>query len=177
MLNHCLPHWYNIKTTVVHCIILAGLVCYSGGSKGGGAFGGLKPSPLRKKSSPYLGVSLWFGDILSEKQCPIRLRLHEKAFGAPRQLYSRLLFLSNLTPPPLTEKLDPSLGYSCFIMISVIMWICCFLSSFRPLREGFARVCRSQAQKEKDIDQARNTKSYMERGVSFQPGTRILEKY
>ena len=35
----------------------------------------------RKKSSPYLGVSLWFGDILSEKHCPICFRLHDKTFG------------------------------------------------------------------------------------------------
>ena len=61
-----------------------------------------------KKSSPYLGVSLWFGDILSEKQCPICLRLHEKAFGnqkisrgrAPRPLHSEIFLLSNCTPPP-----------------------------------------------------------------------------
>ena len=55
------------------------VVQFSGGSKGGKE--GLNPPPLRKNSSPCLGVSLWFGDILSAKQCHICLRLHEKAFG------------------------------------------------------------------------------------------------
>ena len=34
--------------------------------QGGGVFGGSIP-PLKKKSSPYLGVFLWLGDILSLK--------------------------------------------------------------------------------------------------------------
>ena len=93
----------------INCIILE----VSGGSKGRG----FNPSPpSEKKSSPCLGISLWFGDILSEKQWPICLRLHEKAFGnqkfprgrAHRPLYSNF-FLSNYNPPPLTEKLDPPL--------------------------------------------------------------------
>ena len=76
------------------------------------------PPPPRKKSSPYLGVSLWFGDtcILSEKQCPICLRLHEKTFGnqkisrgsAPRPLYSKIFFYQILNPH-LIEKLYPPL--------------------------------------------------------------------
>ena len=43
--------------------------------RGGGVGGWNRP---HKKSSLFLGVSLWFGDIRSEKQCPICLRLHEK---------------------------------------------------------------------------------------------------
>ena len=74
------------------------------------------PPPPQKKSSPYLGVSFWFGAILSEKQCPIWLRLHEKTFGkqtffrgggAPRPLYSKIFVYPILNPPPpLIEKLD-----------------------------------------------------------------------
>ena len=60
----------------------------------GGGWGGLNPQ--RKKSSSYLGVSLCFGDILSEKQCPICRRLHEKAFGnqkyIPRPLTVKYIF-------------------------------------------------------------------------------------
>ena len=49
--------------------------------QGGWGCGGFKPPPLlRKKPSLYLGVYLWFGDILSEKHCPICLRLHDKSF-------------------------------------------------------------------------------------------------
>ena len=67
------------------------------------------PLPPQKQASPYLEVSLWFGDILlSEKQCPICLRLHEKAFRnqtfprgrVPRPLYSKIFVLSNCKPPP-----------------------------------------------------------------------------
>ena len=46
--------------------------------------------------------------LLSEKHCPICLRLHDKTFGnqksprgrAPRPLYSKIFFMSNFTPPP-----------------------------------------------------------------------------
>ena len=55
--------------------------------QGGGGWGFKPPPPSEKKSSPYLGVSLGFGDILSEKQLIICLRLHEKAFG--NQKFSR----------------------------------------------------------------------------------------
>ena len=75
------------------------IITDSGGSKGGGLEVEIT-LPLRKKSSPESGVSLWFGHILSEKQCPICLRLHDKTFGSqkfprgrsPRPLYSKLFF-------------------------------------------------------------------------------------
>ena len=90
----------------------------SGGYKGRGGLGGWNtPLPLRKTSTPYLEVSLWFGDILSERQCPICLRLHDKTFGnqkfprgrVPLPLYSKIFVLPNFNPPPPTEKLDPPL--------------------------------------------------------------------
>ena len=77
-----------------------------------GAVCGFNPSPppLRKKSSSYLGVSFWFGDILSEKQYPICLRLHQKAFGNqkflqagpfdPLFLQLNIYFFQIVTPPP-----------------------------------------------------------------------------
>ena len=72
-----------------------------------------------RKNHPYLGVSLWFGDILSEKHYPICLILHEKAFGnqkfprgqAPRPLYSNFFFLSNLKPPSLKSWIRPCSDY------------------------------------------------------------------
>ena len=71
-----------------------------------------------------LGVSLRFGDILSEKQCSISLRLHEKAFGnqkfprgwAPRPLHS--IFFVKFQNPHLTEKLDSPL----WIMKNHMIW-------------------------------------------------------
>ena len=68
---------------------------------GGGGLGGWNHP--QEKSSLFLGVSLWFGDILSEKQCPICLRLHEKTFRnqkfprgrAPRPLYIDMLGISH----------------------------------------------------------------------------------
>ena len=75
--------------------------------RGVGGLGLATPPPLRKKSSPYLGVSLWFADILSEKQCPICLRLHEKAFGNQKFPQGRPLYpftvkyiFCQIPPPP-----------------------------------------------------------------------------
>ena len=73
---------------------------YQWQNQGGRGFGGFNPSSPGKKSSAYLGVSLWFVDILSEKQCLICLRLHDKTFGnqkfpweqAPRTLYGKISF-------------------------------------------------------------------------------------
>ena len=84
----------------------------------GAGLRGLNPSPSEKKSSPYLGVSLGFDDIVSEKQCPICLRLHEKALGnkkiGPLDPFTvNYFFCQILTPLPLTEKLDLPLGTIC----------------------------------------------------------------
>ena len=58
-----------------------GKIPSSGGSKGrGGVWEVYPPPPQKKIITSFLRVSLWFGDILSEKQCPICLRLHEKTF-------------------------------------------------------------------------------------------------
>ena len=54
------------------------LSTYQGRIQGGGG-GRLTPSPPRKKSWSYLGVSVWTGGILMDKQRPICLRLQEKA--------------------------------------------------------------------------------------------------
>ena len=83
----------------------------SGGSKGGG-LGGLNP-PSEKKSSPYLGVSLCFGDILSGNRAQyaldcMRKPLESKNFPGRRPfdpLHLNIYF-SNFPPPPLSEKLD-----------------------------------------------------------------------
>ena len=69
---------------------------------------GLTPPPKKKRITLLIGVSLWFGDILSEKQCPICHRLHEKTFRnqkflrgrASWPLYSIFLFSPYCTPPP-----------------------------------------------------------------------------
>ena len=58
------------------------------------------------------------GHILSEKQFPICLRLHDKTFvsqkfprgRAPQSLYSIIILLANFKPL-LTEKLDPPLDF------------------------------------------------------------------
>ena len=65
---------------------------------------GVSENQWKWNSSPYLGLSLWFGDIISEKQCPICLRLHEKAFEnqnfprgrAPRPPQPNLKLISGL---------------------------------------------------------------------------------
>ena len=59
--------------------------------------GGGEPPPPRKKSS-FLGVSLLFDDVLSEKQCTICLRWEN--IWAPRYFYSKILFFVNFNPPP-----------------------------------------------------------------------------
>ena len=98
---------------------------------------GFKPR-LWKKSSPYLGVSLWFGDILSEKQCPICLRLHEKTFGN-RTLYSKIFFLSNFNSP-LTGKLDASLQLARLWRMSSIVQMLYKYCVFGPRPPGRPRL-------------------------------------
>ena len=72
-----------------------------------GGWGCNPPSPQKKIITLFRGF-LWFGDIQSEKQCPICLILHEKTFGnqqfsrglAPRSLYSKIFLFVTFWPPP-----------------------------------------------------------------------------
>ena len=88
----------------------------NGGSSGGG--GGWT---LRQKNHHLIQVFfLWLGDILSEKQCQLCLRLHEKTFGnqkyprgrAPWHLYSKIFFLTNFKWNHITSEAHFFLRFS-----------------------------------------------------------------